>query len=179
MCPVWFVKIIFLPYFLQPVEREVHLRPEEKTESDQHKVQCKVFTNGPFTWWFYCRAYHATKVVVVAHQNCVCKQSGFQRDLSQPSGHKFTYDRNLVQRLSDGAARKYQFMSVTSVYKLPKKPRFIKITIKLAKKDRRGVQLFLHEPVWLDYPYIYTLKKILKKFPIFYKRGGSNTWLRN
>lgn len=84
-----------------------------------------------------------------------------------------------MQRLSDGAARKYQFMSVTSVYKLPKKPRFIKITIKLAKKDRRGVQLFLHEPVWLDYPYIYTLEKILKKFPIFYKRGGSNTWLRN
>ena len=67
-------------------------------------------------------------MVVVEHQNCACKQLGFQRDLSQPSGHKFTCDRNLVQRLSDGAARKYQFLSVTSVYKLPKIPGFIKIT---------------------------------------------------
>ena len=70
-------------------------------------------------------------MVVVAHPNCACKQSGLQRDLSQLSGHKFKNeienDRNLVQRFSD-CCSKYQFMSVISVYKLPKIPRFIKIT---------------------------------------------------
>ena len=79
------------------------LRRKQSQISTKYNAKCLLMDRSH--GWFYCRAYHATKVVVVAHPNCACKQSGFQRDLSQLSGHKFKNeienDRNLVQRFSD------------------------------------------------------------------------------